>query len=351
MKQIKQIFSWWLTAMFLMVFLTGNALASEMAIEPIVLVAPSSEPVKIGTRYLIPLTIYHSPRWKSAQIKFVTGTDPVQIEDISLDANQYGQKTVYLPVTVNSKGEFKYIGNITIEAPDGEKFANGLSTWSTEIIGLYIFAFDGDVFFSGASGGALRNAVSRNLYKNSEYTKLLDKQQKVKSGASRGQTFSKDEESRLYEIRRNATNALLKELYADDAIQSKRELRELRQPLRRNDVVTLTVGWATSSAYNSFLPVDGAQISIIDNNSSTIFSSGVLSGGKYSFVVTKDNLSFTAKVTAKYGNGFEIINGNNSQTIEIGFSDFIFSTLYDVRSLKSETYLSQGGKRKTYLTI
>ncbi|MDR1450992.1 MAG: hypothetical protein LBI57_01465 [Helicobacteraceae bacterium] len=70
--------------------------------------------------------------------------------------------------------------------------------------------------------------------------------------------------------------------------------------------------------------MDGAAISVTNNANGKEIATGVINNGKFNFVSPENNLSFTAKVSADYGNNFNIIDRSKDDKktiVEIGFTD------------------------------
>jgi hypothetical protein len=120
---------------------------------------------------------------------------------------------VYVPITVKGEGRFDFKGTLHVEALEGETILGFDSIDRSLRIG--IFAFDGEVFFSGDSRSALEAAAANSLNKkaNSEYNKLLNKKENINKGILR-QTFSKDEEEKLKKLHDDAVENVYK-LYFD----------------------------------------------------------------------------------------------------------------------------------------
>ncbi|MDR2100847.1 MAG: VWA domain-containing protein, partial [Campylobacteraceae bacterium] len=336
MKQLKKVMSWWFTAIVAMMFAVSGAFGTQPRIGPEAYILTSDiKPVKIGEKAFIPVRIEYSPKWKSAKISLeVRGGDLnlIKIEKLELDSTIQAPYIAYIPITVTGEGRFDFKIHVSIESPDGEKFRNGESNWSVFIGYLGIFSFEGKVFFGGSSGSAMEAAVVENLKKtNSEFFKLLSKKEKINSGVLR-QTFSEEEENKLKELIDKADRDLRERYYKRYPIiepsPTSRLFREapLSKP-QTGEVVNLEVNWSTDAAYTSFLPLDGAEITVYaneNNGTTTQISKGILSNGKYSFTSPRDNLSFTANITARYGSDFEVHNGKNgidNGIIEIGFKD------------------------------
>jgi hypothetical protein len=290
----------WLCAILALAFSANCVWATEPDYEPRAVIRFSlAEPIKIGETRLIPVEIGYSPKWKSGLIKFEldtrlhlqVGVDPnsVKIGEIILDASRQAPYTAYVPVTVTGEGRFDIKGTITIEAPDGELFDNGLSTWTEPTNSLGVFAFEGEAFFSGTSSGAMDNMAYRNLQKNPE----IAKQNQTNS-------LSKDQSGQINKIREDETNKLYKLYFKKYPILPPKSSlgRALKAPINKGYTVTLEVNFPTNSGYTSFLPLDGAEIVVADNNGSAVIASGTLNKGKFAFISPRDGLSFTAKVTA-----------------------------------------------------
>jgi hypothetical protein len=306
------------------------------------------KPVNIGEKTFIPLRIESSAKWKSAKISLKImewslqeGVDlnSANIETVELDSTIQAPYTAYIPVTVTGEGRFDFEIHVSTEAPDGEKFRNGESSWNVFIGDFGIFSFENRVFFGGSSSLAMEGAAVENLKKtNSEYNKLLSKKEKIDKGILR-QTFSEDDEEKLKIIIRKEINNIGKRFFNKDSVDPYRNIYIKSSPSssssmlfntiqsvkpQKNETVTLEVNWpidngyTSNLSYNSFLPLHGAEIKVYDEQNNALISSGVLNNGKYSFTSPRDNLSFTAKVTAKYGNDFEVKNATDN-VIEIGF--------------------------------
>ncbi|MDR1614898.1 MAG: hypothetical protein LBS26_04930, partial [Campylobacteraceae bacterium] len=344
MKQFKKIISWWFTALFLVSFMAGNAFATP--IKPIRAYVESAAPVNIGEKTFIPVQIdWLNFKLKSAKISFKLDTrlplqegvsaDSVKIEETIVDVSKLTSfpYTVYVPVTVTGEGRFDFEGALHIEALDG-KMIFDKEYFDYPLDGPGIFAFENRVFFGGSSGSAMEAAAAENLKKtNSEYNKLLNKKENTGKGILK-QTFSKEEEDILKRLYKEGTESFFRKYdskHPNKPSPTSRLFRELNKP-QKDDTVALEVNWAVDNTYTSFLPLHGAQITVYaneNNNSITQISKGVLNNGKYSFISPRDNLSFTAKVTAKYGNDFEVKNATGS-VIEIGFKD---ATSFNIRTV------------------
>jgi alpha-tubulin suppressor-like RCC1 family protein len=259
------------------------------------------------------------------------GVDPnsVKIGEIILDASRQAPYTAYVPVTVTGEGMFDFTGSITIEAPDGELFENGLSTWTEPVYSLGVFAFEGEAFFSADSESALKNKAHRNLTDSPEFIELSNKQMKIKS-------LFGEEDDRVYMLRKQEINRLYK-LYYNKYRAKSLSFRAMASPVSfaKGETVTLSVNFPTNSGYTSFLPLDGAEITVIDNNNSAVIASGTLNKGKFAFISPRDGLSFTAKVTAKYGSNFVIRDGilTEKPIIEVGFTD---TPVFNIKTTEKE---------------
>jgi hypothetical protein len=254
MKQIKQIFNWWLTALFLMTFLSGNALATKPLIGPRAHIE-YAEPVKIGERALIPVHIDFLPHIKSGVIKFeLDASVPLQegvkassvkTEEVVLDLSKITSYPyiAYVPVTVTDEGRFDFKGTLHIEMVDGEKLFDNLTSFDYPLSRLGIFAFDGEVFFGGNSELAIKNKAHYNLQKNNaEYDKLFLKRQKINDGASKGQTLSKEEEEKLRKLIDEEDVALRKRYCERHPIKIEPTSKLLKPALRHNsDFVLFTI--------------------------------------------------------------------------------------------------------------
>ncbi|MDR0666905.1 MAG: hypothetical protein LBF71_05805 [Campylobacteraceae bacterium] len=322
--------SWQFTVLLLMFFMVSAAVSKPL-MGPTIYVQ-TNEHVKIGETALIPVLITHVGHMKSAIVTFDVNNDFIQAGKVTFDANSVPDK-VYVPITVMKEGKFDIKARITIEAPDGERFWNNESSLvGTSSLG--IFAFEGEVFFARDSGSAAAAADNSLKKTDMEYNKLLNKKEKIKSGTLR-QTFSKEEEERLHDILMDAKEQLLIRYYDKYPIKPSPTSRLFNvipsSKPQTGDTVDLEVNWPIDDSYTSFLPLDGANIVIMDNDNNNTIALGILNNGKYNFTSPKDNLSFTAKVSAKYGDDFEVHNGNNgidNKIIEIRFKDInVFNTV------------------------
>jgi hypothetical protein len=219
------------------------------------------------------------------------GVDPnsVKVGEITLDDTVQAPYTAYLPVTVTGEGRFYFEGKITIEAPGGELFDNGESVWTEATNDFSVFAFEGKFFMGSSSGGGFNKAVAKILQQNDEYIALRDKRYEAENGTLKAQTFSDEEKSRLRQLEDQADKELRKRYYERYPIQPKPQQR-IMQPQsfesapNKGETVTLSVNWSANDSYASFLPVNGAAITIINNADGKEFASGVINSGKYSFV-------------------------------------------------------------------
>jgi hypothetical protein len=258
MRGVKQVFGWLVTVVLLAVFMAANALGSEMDYEPRAIVMSSVEPVKIGEKAFVPVEIRYSPKWKSAEISLeIKGVlNSIKTSKIELDSTMQAPYTAYIPVTVTKEGLFDIKGNITVEAPDGEKFRNGENSWSVPIGDLGIFAFEGEVFFGGSSGMAMEAAAVRDLQKtNSEYNKLLNKKESIDKGTLK-QTFSVEDNEKLKKLRDDAIENVYKKYF--DRYPIKTESPSIlfntapSSKPQKGETVNLEVNWLIDSTCISF---------------------------------------------------------------------------------------------------
>jgi hypothetical protein len=249
---MKNIVCRWLCAILALAFSANCVWATEPDYKPRAVIRFSlAEPTKIGETRLIPVEIGYSPKWKSGLIKFELdasalqiGVDPnsVKIGEIILDASRQAPYTAYVPVTVTGEGRFDIKGTITIEAPDGELFENGLSTWTEPTRSLGIFAFEGEVFFSSSGGSAMEEMASRNLQSNPEFIKLINKRASAKA-------IGQEEESRLKALKLEEDKKLRTRYFERYPIKS--PLRSMAAPISatsvaKGETLTLEVNFPTS---------------------------------------------------------------------------------------------------------
>jgi hypothetical protein len=333
-------------------FMASSAFATP--IKPIMAHVESIAPVNIGEKTFIPVQIDKLDfKLKSAKISFKINTwlppleegisaDSVKTEETVVDVSKLTSfpYTVYVPVTVTGEGRFDFKGALHIEALEGKMIFD--KEYFDYPLRFSIFAFEGRVFFAKYSDSAAAAAADENLKKtNSEYNKLLNKKENTGKGILK-QSFSKEEEEKLHNILIDAKQQLLRKYYERYPIKPSPTSRLLREaPLskpQKDDTVVLEVNWAINDSYTSFLPLHGAEITIYaneNNNSMTQISKGVLNNGKYGFISPRDNLSFTAKISAKYGNDFEVKNATGS-VIEIGFKDI---TSFNIKTVENDNDL------------
>ncbi|MDR1451076.1 MAG: hypothetical protein LBI57_01890, partial [Helicobacteraceae bacterium] len=238
------------------------------------------------------------------------------------------------------EGWFYFHGTITFEAPEGEVFANEEAIWTERTNSLSVFAFEGEFFVGTGNDGGFRNAFVRTLRQNNEYIGLRAKRDAVDNWQlnqldNPDETisepkFSDKEQNRLNQIENQAAKDLNKKYYDQHPIQPK--LQDAIQPQsvkslpKKGETVTLSVNWSSNAVRASFLPVDGAAISVTNNANGKEIASGVINNGGFSFVSPDNNLSFTAKVSAGYKGDFSVKNDDaeddaENKVIEIGFSD------------------------------
>ncbi|MDR3178282.1 MAG: hypothetical protein LBT96_04780 [Campylobacteraceae bacterium] len=202
--------SWWFTALFLVLFMSGNALATP--IKHIIAHIGGMEPVKIGEKSFIPVRIDRlNFKLKSAKIGFEVGTSPIKIEETIVDVSKLTSfpYTVYVPITVTGDGIFDFNGVLHIEALEGEKIFNK-EYFDYPLSSLGVFAFEGEVFFGRSSGLAMEAAAINNLKKtNPEYNKLLNKKENIDSEVLR-QSFSEEEDEKLKKLRNDAIENIYK---------------------------------------------------------------------------------------------------------------------------------------------
>jgi hypothetical protein len=209
---VKRVFGWSVTVLLLASFTVSGAISKPL-IHPTIYVK-ASEPVKIEEIALIPVSVIYVPKIGSGFVTFITNTSSVKAEKVTLDPNSRNfPYTVYVPVTVTREGLFDIKGNITVEAPNGEKFWNGESSLSVQSSSLGIFAFEGEVFFGGSSSLAVRNKAYHDLQKTSlEYNKLLNKKDSIGKETLK-QNFSEEENEELNKLRDDVVNNLRKKYF------------------------------------------------------------------------------------------------------------------------------------------
>jgi formyltetrahydrofolate synthetase len=99
------------------------------------------------------------------------------------------------------------------------------------------------VFFGGSGEQAVRNKASRNLQKkNSEFSKLYEKRQKINDGSLKGQTLSNEEKEKLRGLNSEEVNKLRKQYFERYPIKIEPTSKLLKPALRHNsDFVLFTI--------------------------------------------------------------------------------------------------------------
>jgi hypothetical protein len=297
-------------------------------------VSDPGDSVSIGKTKLIPVLVHQKPAWKAASIRLEVDTrfiqesvNPaaVQTEEVQIDTTLSAPFTVYVPVKVNGEGLFTMKGVLHFQMIDGKKTMSGQSSEDFPLFGPGIFSFDGEVFFGNHIGAAFDKKADRNLrLEKPEISELLKKEQGINEGVFDKKTLSREEEEKLRQARTMEVDRLYKLYHGRYPIKPEPKLKAFSQPLKQGDSVTLEVNWPIDSNYTSFLPLDGAPITLTDNQDNSSLPAGTLINGKYTFIVPRDGYSFTARVTTDFGGVFSVndgTNGNKGSVIEIGFQD------------------------------
>jgi hypothetical protein len=203
--------SGWLLSLILIASTLSGATATEEAYNPIVLIYASTvPPAKIGETVLIPAKLFFPEPWKAAKVAFKSESDLVKIDEVIIgETDRYGYD-FFVPATVKGEGRFNFRGNITVEARDGEVFANGQNVWTESTNHFGAFALDGEVFFASYHEAAAERMAIRNLKSNNlEYARLSDKKDDFERRLSRGQAISDVDEKRLEELRKDEIKRLM----------------------------------------------------------------------------------------------------------------------------------------------